>query len=78
MTGEELLKGLEREAERRRLRLVDASKQRKIFEKLRERRREELWRSSSWRRRKSWKSSLRRLVADGVTSSRATGARTTL
>ncbi len=37
MTGSELLKGLEREAERKRLQLVEASKQRKIYEKLRER-----------------------------------------
>ena len=37
MTGGELLKGLEREAERKRLQLVEASKQRKIYEKLRER-----------------------------------------
>lgn len=41
MSGEELLKGLERETDRRRLLLVDATKQKKIFEKLKERRREE-------------------------------------
>lgn len=40
LTGEELLKGLERETERRRLRLVDATKEKKIFEKLKERQRE--------------------------------------
>lgn len=37
MTGTELLKGLERETERKRLLLVQASKERKIYEKLRER-----------------------------------------
>ncbi|PWB67861.1 flagellar export protein FliJ [candidate division GN15 bacterium] len=37
MTGSELLKGLEREAERKRQLLVQASRERKIYEKLRER-----------------------------------------
>ena len=38
MTGTELLKGLERETERKRQLLVQASRERKIYEKLRERR----------------------------------------
>ncbi len=37
MSGSELLKGLEREAERKRQQLVQASRERKIYEKLRER-----------------------------------------
>jgi len=37
MTGTELLKGLERETERKRQLLVQASRERKIYEKLRER-----------------------------------------
>lgn len=37
MTGTELLRGLERETERRRQLLVQASRERKIYEKLRER-----------------------------------------
>jgi flagellar protein FliJ len=41
LTGEELLKGLERETERRRLRLLDATKEKKIFEKLKERQRDQ-------------------------------------
>ena len=38
MTGTELLRGLERESERKRKLLVQAAKERKIYEKLRERR----------------------------------------
>ena len=38
MTGTELLKGLERESERKRQLLVQAAKERKVYEKLRERR----------------------------------------
>ncbi len=38
-SGAELLKGLEQEAEKRRLKLVDASKEKKMFEKLKERQR---------------------------------------
>lgn len=38
ITGSELLRGLERESERKRLMLVQAAKERKIYEKLKERR----------------------------------------
>jgi flagellar FliJ protein len=37
LTGKELLRGLETEAERRRVKLTEATKEKKIFEKLKER-----------------------------------------
>lgn len=40
ITGTELLRGLEEEAERRRVKLIDATKEKKIFEKLKERKHE--------------------------------------
>ncbi len=40
LTGKELLRGLEQEAERRRVKLVEATKEKKIFDKLKERQRE--------------------------------------
>ncbi|MEW6049864.1 MAG: flagellar export protein FliJ [Candidatus Zixiibacteriota bacterium] len=52
LTGGELLKGLEREAEKRRLRLVEATKQKKIFEKLKERRQEAFYREANSSERK--------------------------
>lgn len=49
MTGREVLRSLEQQAERRRQNLVEAARQRQIYEKLRERRKEAYYKESERR-----------------------------